>query len=283
MFLANFLIGLREGLEASMVVMILVAFLVKSRRRDLLPQVWIGVAAALAATITAFLIIQFGTKTLTSQGQELVGGIFSLVTVALISIMLLWMKDAAKKMATELNNKMATAVNTGKLAVVTVAFIAVIREGIETALLVFDSFSYGDTTGPALALSAGIAISVAIAWLMYKGAVKVDLGVFFQITGALLIVVAAGILRYGITDLQEAGVLPGLNNLAFDISGVLQPGTTAATLIEGIFNLVPAPSLLSMIAWAAYLAVALWLFFKPSRGQPVTEEPAKHNHPQPAA
>ena len=283
MFLANFLIGLREGLEASMVVMILVAFLVKSRRRDLLPQVWIGVAAALAATITAFLIIQFGTKTLTSQGQELVGGIFSLVTVALISIMLLWMKDAAKKMATELNDKMATAVNTGKLAVVTVAFIAVIREGIETALLVFDSFSYGDTTGPALALTAGIAISVAIAWLMYKGAVKVNLGVFFQITGALLIVVAAGILRYGVTDLQEAGVLPGLNNLAFDISGVLQPGTTAATLIEGIFNLVPAPSLLSMIAWAAYLVLALWLFFKPSRGQPVAEENTQHNHPQPAA
>lgn len=265
MFLANFLIGLREGLEASMVVMILVAFLVKSKRREFLPQVWLGVVAALAATITAFLVIQFGTKTLTSQGQELVGGIFSIVTVALVSFMLLWMRGASKNMAADLNNKMGEAITVGKGAVISVAFIAVIREGIETALLVFDSFSYGNSTIPAVGLSLGIIISVVVAWGMYKGAVRVNLGRFFQVTGALLIVVAAGILRYGITDLQEANVLPGLNSLAFDISHIIAPGTTVATVIEGIFNLVPAPTALSMIAWAAYLVVALWLFFKPAK------------------
>lgn len=274
MFLANFLIGLREGLEASMVVMILVAFLVKSDRRAFLPQVWIGVGAALASAITAFLIIQFGTKTLTSQGQELVGGIFSLVTVALISFMLLWMREASKKMVTELNSKMGEAVKLGAGAVISVAFIAVIREGIETALLVFDSFTGGSTAVPAAALSLGIAVSVVVAWLMYKGALKVNLGKFFQVTGALLIVVAAGILRYGITDLQEANVLPGLNTLAFDISGVLAPGSTLATVIEGVFNLIPAPSLLSMFGWAIYLVVTLWLFFKPAPATEPEKKPA---------
>lgn len=265
MFLANFLIGLREGLEAAMVVVILVAFLVKAKRRDLLPQVWFGVVLALACTVTAFLVIQFGTKTLTSQGQELVGGIFSIITVILISFLLIGMKEASKHIAVALESKMASAIAVGKKAVVVVAFIAVVREGIETALLVFDSFAYGATLLPALALSAGIAISVVLGWLMYKGAIRVNLSKFFQVTGVLLIIVAAGILRYGVTDLQEANVLPGLQNIAFDISGVLTPGTTLATVLEGIFNLVPAPTVLSMIAWAIYLVIAMWLFFKPAK------------------
>ena len=245
MLFANFLIGLREGREASMVVMILVAFLVKGHRRDQLRWVWIGVGAALAATVTAFLVIQLGTKTLTSQGQELVGGIASLVAVALGTWMLLWMR--------------------GPFAVIVVAFTAVIREGIETALLVFDSFTSGALAKPFLGLALGMVTSVVLAVLMYRGAVKINLKTFFTFTGVLLVIVAAGILRYGITDLQEAGVLPGLNNIAFDISAILPPGSTAATLIEGIFNLVPAPTVASMVAWAIYLVVALWLFLRPEK------------------
>ncbi|PRQ12407.1 iron transporter [Corynebacterium sp. 13CS0277] len=265
MLFANFLIGLREGLEASMVVMILVAFLVKGHRRDQLRWVWLGVAAALAATIAAFLLIQFGTKTLTSTGQELVGGIASLIAVALVTWMLLWMRGASKNMSRELSGKMEAAIAVGPFAVVVVAFTAVVREGIETALLVFDSFTNGALAKPFLGLALGMLASVVLAVLMYRGALRINLKVFFTITGVLLVVVAAGILRYGITDLQEAGVLPGLNNLAFDISHILVPGSAPAALIEGIFNLVPAPTVASMIGWAVYLVVALWLFLRPQR------------------
>ncbi|WP_293772973.1 FTR1 family protein [uncultured Corynebacterium sp.] len=141
--------------------------------------------------------------------------------------------------------------------------MAVIREGIETALLVFDTFTYGSSMTPAVGLSLGFAISIAIAMAMYYGAIRINLGMFFKITGILLVVVAAGILRYGINDLQEANLLPGLSTLAFDVSTVIVPGSTLATIIEGIFNLVPAPPLLSMIAWAVYLVIALYLFLRP--------------------
>lgn len=263
MLAANMLIGLREGLEASMVVMILVAFLVKSGRRDQLKWVWLGIATAVAVTVAAFLVIQLGTKTLTSTGQELVGGIASLVAVAVISYMLLWMRGAAKDMKGQLQGRLGSAVEVGPWAVVAMSFAAVAREGIETALLVFDSFAYGNVGVPAAGLLIGFAVSVAVAVAMYHGAIRINLGVFFRITGVLLIIVAAGILRYGITDLQEAGVLPGLGRHAFDLTDVVSPGSTLATVVEGVFNLVPQPTVLSMIAWATYLVLALAIFLKP--------------------
>lgn len=269
MLLANLLIGVREGLEAAMIVMILVAYLVKSNNRGFLPWVWAGVGAALATTTAAFLIIQYGTKTLTSQGQELVGGIFSLVAVGLVTWMLLWMKEASASMSSQLKSSMNKAMAIGPFAVVIVAFTSVIREGIETALLVFDSFATTDATKPFIALMCGFAIAVAIAVAMYRGALRISLSHFFKATGVLLVIVAAGILRYGITDLQEAGVLPGLQNIAFDISNVLVPGSALATLLEGMFNFVPAPTVASIVAWLIYLVGAMWFFLSPSKKRTV--------------
>ena len=183
MLFANFLIGLREGLEASMVVMILVAFLVKSGRKDQVKWVWAGVATALMTTVVAFLIIQLGTKTLTSQGQELVGGIASLLAVVLVTWMLFWMHGAAKDTSAILGDQMGRAVGIGPLAVIFVSFTAVVREGIETALLVFDTFAYGTKTTPMLGLVLGIALSIVLASLMYFGAIRVNLRVFFKVTG----------------------------------------------------------------------------------------------------
>lgn len=263
MLFANLLIGLREGLEAAMVVMILAAYLAKAQRKDLVRWVWVGVVSAIAVTVLTFCIIHFGTKTLTTVGQEIVGGIGSLVAVALVSYMLIWMRSASHNMKSELEGKLEQAISVGAGSVFILAFVAVVREGIETALLVFDTFAYGSTFTPALGLSLGILIAITVAVAMYYGALRIDLGKFFQVTGAFLVIVAAGILRYGITDLQEAGLLPGLHTLAFDISHLIAPGTTLATFIEGIFNLVPAPTALSMIAWAIYLVVAMYLFLRP--------------------
>lgn len=266
-FYTNALIGLREGLEATMVVIILAAYLKKTGQRRSYPWLWGGIVAALAVTVTVFLVIHFGTKTLTTTGQELIGGIASLVTVALVVWMLIWMKGASKNMTAELEGKMEKAVAVGPAAVALVAFIAVAREGIETALLVFDSFSRSLGV-PFAGLITGVAISVAIGVAMYLGAVKINLRMFFQITGALLIVVAAGILRYGITDLQEANILPGLSTYAFDISGVLERGTWYATLLEGMFNIVPNPTVFAFAGWVVFLVIALPAFFRPVKKTP---------------
>ncbi|AGP31078.1 iron uptake transporter permease EfeU [Corynebacterium terpenotabidum] len=274
MFYTNALIGLREGLEATMVVIILAAYLKKTGQRRSYPWLWGGVIAALAVTVGVFLIIHFGTKTLTTTGQELIGGIASLVTVALVVWMLIWMKGASRNMTAELEGKMEEAVAVGPVAVAAVAFIAVAREGIETALLVFDSFSKSLGT-PFAGLITGVAVSILIGVAMYVGAVKINLTMFFQITGFLLILVAAGILRYGITDLQEANVLPGLQNYAFDISGVLERGTWYATLLEGMFNIVPNPTVLAFTGWALFLIIALPAFFRPVTPSAPASEGAK--------
>jgi len=271
---ANLLIGLREGLEATMVVTILAAYLTKTGRKHERPWLFGGVLAALIFTAISFAILHFGTKTLTTQGQELIGGIASLVTVAMITWMLLWMSSAGKSMSAELKGRMEAAV--GPKAVFFVAFLAVGREGIETILLAFDSLTSNNST-PFIGLAVGISIAVVIGFLIYKGAIRVDIGKLFRLLGILLVLVAAGILRYGIHDLQEAGVLPGLNTHAFDISGILTPGTWYATAIEGMFNFVPNPSVLSFVAWAAYLIIVMALFLragKPTPKKNVTSTPA---------
>lgn len=261
MLYANLLIGLREGLEATMVVTILAAYLTKTGRKHERPALWAGVAAALAFTVGSFAVLHFGTKTLTTTGQELVGGIASIITVAMITWMLLWMSKAGKNIAAELKGKMQAAI--GPKAVFFVAFLAVGREGIETILLIFDTVT-SDNATPFIGLAIGLAISITAGVLMYLGAIRVNIGRLFTILGVLLVIVAAGILRYGLTDLQEANILPGLYSHAFDISGVLVPGTWYATALEGMFNIVPAPTVLSFIAWAVYLVVVMYLFLRPA-------------------
>ncbi|MFP7366188.1 iron uptake transporter permease EfeU [Corynebacterium callunae] len=279
MLYANLLIGLREGLEATMVVTILAAYLTKTGRKNERPFLFAGVAAALVFTAISFAILHFGTKTLTTQGQELIGGIASIVTVAMITWMLLWMGKAAKNMSAELKGRMEAAV--GPKAVFFVAFLAVGREGIETILLIFDSVTSSNST-PFIGLAIGIVIAVIIGILMYKGAIRVDIGKLFRILGIMLVLVAAGILRYGIHDLQEAGVLPGLNSHAFDISAVLVPGTWYAAALEGVFNIVPNPTVLSFAAWATYLVVVMFLFLRSNKSVPKKTAPAS-TAPQKAA
>jgi high-affinity iron transporter len=265
MLFANALIGLREGLEASIIVTILCAFLVKSDLKSHLKWVWTGVAVALGITVTVFLVITYGSSTLSSLGQEFVGGVASLVAVAIVTTMVLWMRTAAASLSGDLKAALAKAVSLGPAAVVLMSGLAVGREGIETALLVFDT-TQGDASS-LYGLLVGVAVAVALAIAMYFGALRINLGVFFKVTGVLLVFVAAGVLRYGINDLQEAGALPGSQRLAFDVSGTVDPNTWPAKLVEGMFNIVPNPTLLSAIAWLVYVVVVLAVFLRPVRPQ----------------
>lgn len=265
---ANMLIGFREGLEAAMVVLILAAYLKKTHREHERHWMWFGVLGALVVTVGVFLIIHFGTKTLSPMGQELVGGIASLVTVAMIAGMLYWMRKSSKDIAKELEGQMEEAV--GPAAVFTVAFLAVGREGIETILLIFDSVT-STTATPFIGLAMGIACAVALGLLMYRGVLAINFHVFFQVIALLLVFVGAGIMRYGIHDLQEAGVLPGMDNIAFDASSWWVPGTWYASLMEGMFNIVPNPSVLSLIFWVIFAVMGLVFFFRTQEEEDQTE------------
>lgn len=266
------LIGLREGLETAIVVTILVAFLVKSDRRDALKWVWIGVAAAIAMTIGVFLVIQYGENTISGLGAEAIAGVASLIAVAIVTTMVLWMKRAAATISGDLRGNMARALETGGVAVLTLAFLAVGREGVETALFMV-GFAEAETAWPLIGLVLGVLVAIAIAYGMYMGAVRINLAKFFKYTGAFLVVVAAGILSYGIGALQTVGWLPGLAHKAFDISSWFNWSSWYGEVVQGVFNVTPTPTVLQFVGWLVYLAVVLTLFLRPTKSVKLSADP----------
>ncbi|ROS23125.1 iron uptake transporter permease EfeU [Cellulomonas sp. PhB150] len=277
---ANYLIGLREGLEAALVVSILVAYLVKTGRRDLLPALWFGVGIAVAASLAFGALLTFGPQGLSFEAQEAIGGSLSIIAVGLITWMIFWMAKTARHLKGNLQHKLDDAIAAGKKAVIVMALLSVGREGLETALFLWAgakaTTGADSNAGPLLGAALGIATAVLLAWLMYRGAVKLNLRVFFAWTGLFLVFVAAGVLSYGVHDLQEAGILPGLNNLAFDVSSTVPPSSWYGTLLKGIFNFTPATTWLQLVAWVAYVVPVLTIFIRTTWGHhtPVPAVPA---------
>jgi high-affinity iron transporter len=264
---SNALIGLREGLEAALVVVILVAFLVKTDRRWALKYVWVGVGVAIVLSVALGAILTFGTQQLSFEAQELIGGTASILAVAFVTGMVFWMRTAARTISGELKGRLDRALDLGPLAIALVGFLGVGREGLETAIFFYattEAAGQGNSQ-PLIGWVLGLGAAVVLGLLIYRGAVQINLAKFFRYTGILLILVAAGILAYGIHDLQEAGALPGLTTLAFDVSNVIDPGSWYATLLKGIFNFTPATTVVQAIAWGTYVAVVLTLFLRPMR------------------
>jgi high-affinity iron transporter len=264
--LANYLIGLREGLEATLVVVILVAYLVKSDRRGLLPRIWAGVAIAVVVSLAFGALLTWGPSNLTHEAQEAIGGGLSIVAVAFVTWMVMWMARSARGLSGELKGQVDRAAAAGTGSLVVVAMLAVGREGLETALFLWaatQAATSGTTSGtaPLIGAALGLLTAVVLGYLFYRGAVKINLGKFFTWTGAILILVAAGVLSYGVHDLQEAGILPGLNSLAFDVSGVITPGSWIGTLLKGTLNFSPATTWLEAGVWTVYVAVTMTVFF----------------------
>jgi high-affinity iron transporter len=267
--IANYLIGLREGLEAALVVSILVAYLVKAGRRDRLAPVWTGVLGAVAVSLGFGALLTFTSNQLSFEAQEAFGGSLSIIAVGFVTWMVFWMRRTARSLSAELRGRMDTALAMGTGALVVTAFIAVGREGLETSLFIWSAVqATGRNTEPVLGAALGLLTAVVIGYLFYKGALRINLATFFLWTGAILIVVAAGVLSYGVHDLQEAGILPGLNSLAFDVSGAVPPASWYGTLLRGTVNFTPATTWLQAIAWLAYIVPVFVLFLRPTR--PVT-------------
>lgn len=281
--LANFLIGLREGLEAALIVSILVAYLVKSGRRADLRHVWLGVAIAVLISLAFGAALTYGPKGLTFEAQEMIGGTLSIIAVGFVTWMVLWMATASRSLSSTLKRSVDEAKRPWSLTVV--ALLAVGREGLETALFIWAatkaaSRDSGATAQPLIGALLGILVAVAIGYLMYRGALRINLSVFFTWTGAFLIVVAAGVLAYGVHDLQEAGVLPGLGTVAFDVSHIISLDSLLGTLLKGIFNFSPVTTVLEAVAWVGYVAIVGPIFIHRNR---VAHRAAAPQAPQGAA
>ncbi|MEU7319128.1 iron uptake transporter permease EfeU [Streptomyces griseoviridis] len=274
----NYLIGLREGLEASLVVCVLIAYLVKTGNKRRLAPIWAGVAIAVALSLAFGALLQFGSSTLTFQAQEILGGTLSILSVGLVTWMVFWMRRTARHLRSELHGRLDAALALGTGALVLTAFLAVGREGLETSLFLWTAVqASGDGVRPLVGALLGLATSVVLGWLFYQGTLRIDLARFFRWTGALLVLVAAGVLAYGVHDLQEGDVLPGLRSLAFDISGTVPPDSWYGTLLKGTLNFQPDPTVLQVAVWLLYLVPVMALFLAPDRARPTprAQRPAR--------
>ncbi|WP_371626380.1 FTR1 family protein [Streptomyces sp. NBC_01116] len=263
----NYLIGLREGLEASLVVCILVAYLVKTKRRDALKPVWAGIGVACAISLAFGAVLEFGSQELTFEAQELLGGSLSIIAVGLVTWMVFWMRRTARHLKADLHGKLDAALQMGAGALVATALLAVGREGLETALFVWASVraSGEGTSAPLIGVLLGIATAIVLGYLFYRGALKINLAKFFTWTGGMLVIVAAGVLAYGVHDLQEARFLGGLADKAFDVSATIPPDSWFGTLLKGVFNFQPDPTVLQVVVWSLYLMVTMSFFLAPQR------------------
>lgn len=274
--LGNLLIGLREGLEAALVLSLVIAYLVKSDRRHLLPRVWLGASIAVLVSLAFGAMLTFGPKGLSFEAQELIGGSLAIVAVAVVTWMIFWMARAARGMGGALRSRVDLAVDGGRWSLTLVAMVAVGREGLETALFLWaateaSARQRGATSVPLVGAALGLGGAIVLAYLIYRGALKINLAHFFTWTGAFLILVAAGVLGYGLHDLQESRFLPGMNSLAFDVSATVPPDSWYGTVLKGVFNFSPATTRLELTAWLLYCVPVLSAFIATVR---------RRSHPQ---
>lgn len=272
--LANFLIGLREGLEAALVVSILIAYLVRTGRRDRSREVLIGVITAIALSIGFGGLLTVTSSSMPFEAQEAFGGVMSILAVGLVTWMIFWMRRTARFLRRELEGKMAAALEIGPVALVLIAFVAVAREGIETSLFIWSTTRATAGTSPFIGALLGLLTAAALGYLLYRSAVQINLAKFFTYTGAGLVVVAAGVLAYGLHDLQEAGWLPGLDSTVFDVSAHVPLSSWYGALLKGAFNWNPAPTHVELTAWAVYLVVVMTAFLWPARAPAARPLPA---------
>ena len=291
MFLAALLIGLREGLEAALIVGILVAYVTKRGRLEQRRRIGAGVALAVLLSLALGALFPYGSYRLSFTAQEIIGGLMSLLAVAMVTWMVFWMLKLGRRMKSELESRSDEALATGAgWAMFGVAFVAVAREGIETTLMLWGWALEPAALGGAI---LGIAISVTLGYLVYRGMLRINFAVFFAWTGVFLIVVAAGILAYGIHDLQEARVLFGpfsghpitptdfrtgevLVGLrdgpywmasfpfgwAFDLGEVIDPSSAVAAFLKGTVGFTPQMSWLQVIGWLLYVVLVLPAFWR---------------------
>jgi high-affinity iron transporter len=261
----NLLIGLREGLEAGLVVSILLAALRKTGGSTRVPAtpVWLGVLAAVMLAAAFAAVLSLSASELPSGAQEAVGGLLSVLAVGLVTGMVFWMRRTAASLAGHLRGEVERAVAIGAGALTLTAFLAVGREGLETTLFLWTAAqATGSTAGPIAGAALGLAAAVALCWLLYRRAIRLNVGVFFSRTAIALIVIAAGVLAYGLGDLQDAGLLPGQRWIAFDLTAHVDPGSWWVTVVTGITELAPRMTVLQVVAWLAYLGVVLPLFLR---------------------
>ncbi|MGH2995997.1 MAG: iron uptake transporter permease EfeU [Gaiellaceae bacterium] len=258
------LLTTREGLEASLIVGIVLAYLAKTENRDSFRVIWAGAAAAVAASIASGAALFFTVGELEGRAEQIFEGAAMLSAVAVLTWMIFWMRRQAANIKKELEAKLAGAVAAGSaVGLASVVFFAVLREGWETALFLFAISESSTPLSTSIGAVVGLAISITLGIALYMGSRRLNLRQFFTVTGILLIVFAAGLLAHGVHEFQEASLLPLTVEHVWDTNGIVSEGSTFGEFLTALFGYNGNPSLLEVGAWVSYLGLALWFFLRP--------------------
>jgi high-affinity iron transporter len=262
------LTGLREGVEAALIVGIIASYLVKIGRADRLASVWFGVAAAIASSIASGVLAFVLLGSLQGTAEQIFAGTASLLAVVILTYMLFWMRKQAVTLGAELRGGVDRAVaSTSMLGLSLLAFTAVIREGIETALFLLGQTTAASGEGLSVVLGAlvGLLIAAGIGVLIFRAGLRLNLSAFFNVTGAALVVIASGLLSYGVHEFIEVGLLPALINPVYDISGILPHKEGIGQFLRAIVGYSSTPELTTLLAQGAYLIFGLFFYVRPVR------------------
>ena len=271
--LPTFVIGLREGLEAALIVGIVAAFLRQQGRKDLLRWVFLGVGAAVLLCAGVGIALDVLSHDLPQKQQEALETIIGIVAIAMVTYMIVWMKRHSRELKGQLEGLAADAMTGGSragLAMVAMAFLAVLREGFETAVFLVAAFNQSShTTTPAIGALLGILVAVALGYGIYRGGVKINLSKFFRATGIVLALVAAGLVVTALHTAHEAGWLNWGQSPALSMTWLAEPGTVQASLLTGLFGVQSHPVVIEVAGWLAYLIpVGLFVGWAPGKGWP---------------
>lgn len=263
--LATFVIGLREGLEASLIVGIVAAFLVQRGERRALRAVWAGVLLAVALCVGVAAALQAATRQLPQRQQEQLETVLALVAVAMVTYMIVWMTRHARSMRADLEHAAGTALGKGSSwALVAMAFLAVLREGLETSVFLLATYqASGSNAQGALGATLGVALAVVLGYLVYRGGVRLDLARLFRTTGVLLVLVAAGLVVSAAHTAYEAGWLLVGQDRALDLSALVEPGTVRSALFTGVLGWQPRPTVAEVLGWLVYALPMLVVVLRP--------------------
>ncbi len=272
--LPTFVIGLREGLEASLIVGIIAAFLIQRDERRALKPMWIGVAIAIGLCVAVAVVLQLIGESLPFQQREFMEGILALLAVAGVTYMVVWMRRHSRELKGQLEDHAERALLVGStLALVGMAFFAVLREGLETAIFMLAAFqSSSDPVATGLGAVLGVAVAVGLGYGIYRGGVKINLSRFFRVTGFILVLVAAGLLSTAVHEFAEAGVISVGQQTAFSMSWLVDPGSVRESLLTGMLGLRAAPTVAEVVVYLAYaIPMSLYVLWpqRPRRSAPV--------------
>jgi high-affinity iron transporter len=271
---AAYLIMLREGIEAALIVGIVASYLKQSGRAQWLPMVWVGVGAAVAVCLAVGFALLSANKEFPQREQELFEGLVAVLATAILTSMVFWMKKAARSIKAQLHDSIDNALRPGDrqgLALIGMVFFAVGREGLESLFFLLAIIQQSEGWAVPLGATLGLASAVAVGFAIYYGGVRLNLRRFFLWTGAFIIFVAAGLLAGAVRAFHEAGLWNGLQNTAFDLSSFLSQDGLVGTVLSSVLGYQDAPAVGEVIVYFAFLIPALIFFFSSARLQPVAK------------